>query len=266
MAKCAAAAAQQFFNLPSAWCFRSLMACNRVVHARVRVSLVVPCELSVPRPYSPWVPPMHQSGEGPFGLLGTASLPLTAPASSSAPGGSVPVVVHVVDKARNVSKDFQCAKEDMVRHMKYFEPYLTGASAEGRSLDIAVFCDVRVFEWLVEYISSPPESQPKPGTRGVAHGVVWVGGGAMVLWCAWRGCALWWVVPTRPGSPIRCRPWKRCQWRWFTSTATGGGEGGGRVRAVCMCACVRHAATEAGVGCGVCVVVLGLTALGGWVW
>jgi hypothetical protein len=99
--------------------------------------------------------------------VGPASLPLSGPPASST-AASVPVVVHVVDKARNVSKDFQCAKEDMVRHMKYFEPYLTGASAEGRALDIAVFCDVRVFEWLVEYISSPPESQPKPGVHGPA--------------------------------------------------------------------------------------------------
>ena len=79
----------------------------------------------------------------------------------------------MVDKARNLSKDFRCRKDDMLRHMQYFHPYLSAVSAEGKVVDIAVFCDVRVFEWLVDYISSSSlASRPKPGEVATAHAAV----------------------------------------------------------------------------------------------
>ena len=91
----------------------------------------------------------------------------------------------MVDKARNLSKDFRCRKDDMLRHMQYFHPYLSAVSAEGKVVDIAVFCDVRVFEWLVDYISSSSlASRPKPGEVATAQ-AAWVVQRCSTL-CWWK--------------------------------------------------------------------------------
>jgi hypothetical protein len=79
-------------------------------------------------------------------------------------------VVHVVDKVRDIKTDFRCRRADMLQHMRYFHRYLVppegsaGQPPSAASIDISVFCDVRVFEWLVDYISKP--SRPKPGAAG----------------------------------------------------------------------------------------------------
>jgi hypothetical protein len=73
----------------------------------------------------------------------------------------------------------------MIRHMKYFEPYLSGAT-EGAALDIAVFCDVRVFEWLVEYVGAAAGSRPQPGAY-VCVACVRARAGVCVCPCALGG-------------------------------------------------------------------------------
>lgn len=72
------------------------------------------------------------------------------------------ITVHVVDRNRNINKDFLCSRRQVLRHMKYFETHLTvGIAADGTlpDVDISVHCDARVFEWLVNYIS---ETEPRP--------------------------------------------------------------------------------------------------------
>lgn len=71
------------------------------------------------------------------------------------------IVVHVIDRNRNVKKDFLCQRRHVLAHMKYFEPHLLGNAGdeEDGDVDITVHCDARVFEWLVNYIS---EVDPKP--------------------------------------------------------------------------------------------------------
>jgi hypothetical protein len=69
------------------------------------------------------------------------------------------VAVHVIDKNRDVRKDFLCRKGDILKHMAYFRSHLTQPRDSDSELDITVHCDARVFEWLVNYIS---QSEPRP--------------------------------------------------------------------------------------------------------
>jgi Domain of unknown function (DUF3342) len=69
------------------------------------------------------------------------------------------VVVHVIDKNRDVRKDFLCRKGDILKHMAYFRAHLTQPREGDTEVDITVHCDARVFEWLVNYIS---EAEPRP--------------------------------------------------------------------------------------------------------
>jgi hypothetical protein len=58
-----------------------------------------------------------------------------------------------------VNKDFTCEKELLVTHMKYFEKYLTEATSV-EDIDISVHCDIKIFEWLMRYLSGITQDKP----------------------------------------------------------------------------------------------------------
>jgi len=61
------------------------------------------------------------------------------------------IVIHVIDEVKRVRRDFPCAQELLLQHMKYFESYLAGTTSDDE-VDISVHCDVDVFQWLAEYM------------------------------------------------------------------------------------------------------------------
>jgi hypothetical protein len=65
------------------------------------------------------------------------------------------VVIHVCDETRQISKDFCCKRDILVRHMKYFEKFLQENESGYDDIDISVHCDVEIFEWLMTYIHKP---------------------------------------------------------------------------------------------------------------
>ena len=75
---------------------------------------------------------------------------------------STNIIIHVSDEGRRIERDFHCDRTKVLRDMKYFEPYLTGANA-GDDLDISVHCDVYIFDWLVQYMNRVEGYTPKLG-------------------------------------------------------------------------------------------------------
>ncbi|CAJ1402961.1 unnamed protein product [Effrenium voratum] len=65
-------------------------------------------------------------------------------------------VIHVIDDARQVRRDFFCKQTQLLEHMKYFETCLAGVSPDDE-VEISVHCDIKVFEWLVEYMEGSRE-------------------------------------------------------------------------------------------------------------
>lgn len=68
------------------------------------------------------------------------------------------IVIRVCDEARNVKKDFECDKNTLVTQMKYFEKLQPSGAGQGTALedlDIAVHCDIQIFEWLMRYLQNP---------------------------------------------------------------------------------------------------------------
>ena len=65
------------------------------------------------------------------------------------------VIIHVSDENRNISRDFCCKRDILVRHMKYFESFLAENENGYDDIDISVHCDVEIFEWLMQYIHEP---------------------------------------------------------------------------------------------------------------
>jgi hypothetical protein len=51
-----------------------------------------------------------------------------------------------------MEKDFRCDKDLLKKYMKYFEKYLTEATSVD-DIDISVHCDIKIFEWLLRYLS-----------------------------------------------------------------------------------------------------------------
>jgi len=60
-------------------------------------------------------------------------------------------VIHVIDDLRQIRKDFFCKQSQLLEHMKYFEACLAGVSPDDE-VEISVHCDIKVFEWLAEYM------------------------------------------------------------------------------------------------------------------
>eukprot|EP01059_Diplonema_ambulator_P025536 TRINITY_DN42600_c0_g1_i1.p1 TRINITY_DN42600_c0_g1~~TRINITY_DN42600_c0_g1_i1.p1 ORF type:complete len:640 (+),score=101.66 TRINITY_DN42600_c0_g1_i1:74-1993(+) len=74
------------------------------------------------------------------------------------------VTIHVHDEVNNISRNFMCKRETLLREMKYFKAYLSDDCSLD-DLDISVHCDVSIFKWLMEYIHADPnkaESKPVP--------------------------------------------------------------------------------------------------------
>lgn len=75
-------------------------------------------------------------------------------------GGGDIVIIHVCDENQQISKDFCCKRDILVKHMKYFEKFLAENENGYDDIDISVHCDVEIFEWLMTYIHEP-DSPPK---------------------------------------------------------------------------------------------------------
>jgi len=65
------------------------------------------------------------------------------------------VLIHVCDENRQLSKDFCCKRNILVKHMRYFERFLAENENGYDDIDISVHCDVEIFEWLMSYIHEP---------------------------------------------------------------------------------------------------------------
>jgi len=61
------------------------------------------------------------------------------------------IMIHVVDDAKNLKRDFLFSRSLLIRHMKYFERCLKNIS-EQDEIDISIHCDASIFEWLLHYI------------------------------------------------------------------------------------------------------------------
>jgi hypothetical protein len=70
------------------------------------------------------------------------------------------VIIHVCDENQQISKDFCCKRDILVKHMKYFEKFLAENENGYDDIDISVHCDVEIFEWLMTYIHEP-DTPPK---------------------------------------------------------------------------------------------------------
>ena len=65
------------------------------------------------------------------------------------------VVIHVCDEGRHVTRDFCCKRHILVKHMEYFDKFLSENESGYDDIDISVHCDVEIFEWLMAYIHEP---------------------------------------------------------------------------------------------------------------
>ena len=61
-------------------------------------------------------------------------------------------MVKVFDTKLNESKNFSCSKDKVISRMRYFDSFL-GAGKSVEDLDITVQCDIKIFEWLVNYLN-----------------------------------------------------------------------------------------------------------------
>jgi len=58
----------------------------------------------------------------------------------------------VYDENRNTNKDFKCVRHVLKKYMKYFEKYLNEKTVN-EDIDISVHCDIKIFEWLLNYMN-----------------------------------------------------------------------------------------------------------------
>ena len=79
------------------------------------------------------------------------------------------VVIHVCDETRQISKDFCCKRDILVKHMKYFEKFLQENESGYDDIDISVHCDVDIFEWLMSYIHKPDKTARAGQVRRGKH-------------------------------------------------------------------------------------------------
>uniref|UniRef100_A0A8C2CVA1 Si:ch211-189k9.2 n=1 Tax=Cyprinus carpio TaxID=7962 RepID=A0A8C2CVA1_CYPCA len=64
------------------------------------------------------------------------------------------MVIHVCDEAKNLKQDFVCPRNLLVKEMRYFEEYLSVDPQRWDEVDISVHCDVQIFDWLMNYVTS----------------------------------------------------------------------------------------------------------------
>jgi len=60
-------------------------------------------------------------------------------------------MIHVIDDAKKMKKDFTFGRALLTKHMKYFENCLKKISDQDE-IDISIHCDAEIFEWLLNYI------------------------------------------------------------------------------------------------------------------
>uniref|UniRef100_A0A8C4ZUP8 SANT and BTB domain regulator of CSR n=1 Tax=Gadus morhua TaxID=8049 RepID=A0A8C4ZUP8_GADMO len=72
------------------------------------------------------------------------------------------MVIHVCDEAKNLKRDFTCARDLLVKEMRYFAEYLSVDSQRWEEVDISVHCDVQIFDWLMNYVR---RNTPAEGIR-----------------------------------------------------------------------------------------------------
>ncbi|RDD47288.1 Uncharacterized protein KIAA1841 [Trichoplax sp. H2] len=65
-----------------------------------------------------------------------------------------PIVIHVYDDANQITKDFICPRELLVKEMQYFAECLPHDISSPDDIDISVHCDIKIFRWLMEYVKS----------------------------------------------------------------------------------------------------------------
>jgi hypothetical protein len=61
------------------------------------------------------------------------------------------IVIHVCDENKKMNKDFKCDRTLLLKHMAYFEKYLSD-SKNFDDIDISVHCDINIFDWLMRYV------------------------------------------------------------------------------------------------------------------
>ena len=69
-------------------------------------------------------------------------------------------VIKVVDQGSGESKELECRLETLTEHMKYFGHYLVGVET-GSRVEISVFCDVGIFEWLLRWAHEQTERKSR---------------------------------------------------------------------------------------------------------
>ncbi|XP_017293449.1 uncharacterized protein KIAA1841 homolog isoform X2 [Kryptolebias marmoratus] len=62
------------------------------------------------------------------------------------------IVIHVCDETKNLKQDFTCARDLLVKEMRYFAEYLSLDQQRWEEVDISVHCDVQIFDWLMNYV------------------------------------------------------------------------------------------------------------------
>ena len=84
------------------------------------------------------------------------------------------MVIHVCDEAKKLKRDFTCARDLLVKEMRYFAEYLSVDSQRWEEVDISVHCDVQIFDWLMNYVrrNTPAEGireKPRLGKGITTH-------------------------------------------------------------------------------------------------
>jgi hypothetical protein len=74
-------------------------------------------------------------------------------------------MIHVIDDAKKVKKDFTFGRMLLTKHMKYFDNCLKKIS-EQDEIDISIHCDAEIFEWLLNYILKTESHSKTRGSQG----------------------------------------------------------------------------------------------------
>lgn len=62
------------------------------------------------------------------------------------------MVIYVCDEVKNLKEDFICLRDFLILEMKYFVEYLFMDVQRWEEVDILVYCDVYIFNWLIKYV------------------------------------------------------------------------------------------------------------------
>lgn len=68
------------------------------------------------------------------------------------------IIIHVCDEGKGIWRDFGCRQSVLTNGMAYF----SRVAVRGQSLqdvDISVHCEVAIFEWLLNWINAPNQSE-----------------------------------------------------------------------------------------------------------